>query len=295
MDQAAPAPGDRAAPAPGDQAAPAPGDQAAPAPGDQATATPRRPNRLKAYEDQDFLRSPGARSLRVLAELLEPHYRLEEEGIQDTIVFFGSARAPDLSANHPPTPDRAGLAPYYEAARELARRLTGWSDGLPGQRRFVVCTGGGPGVMEAANRGAAEADGRSIGLAISLPMEEALNAYVTSSLAFDFHYFFIRKFWFVYNAKALIFFPGGYGTMDELMEVLTLVQTGKVRKKMGIVLYGRAFWNEVLNFDALVRHGVITEEDRRLFIVVDDVDTAFQRICEFLQANYGPSLLEEEP
>ena len=255
----------------------------------------KRPNdRPKAYEDSEFLSSPQARTLRVLAELLEPRYRLEREGIEDTIVFFGSSRIqrPAEGSAHA---GLASLAPMYEAARELAHRLTEWGRDFSDERRFVICTGGGPGVMEAANQGAAEAGGRSVGFAISLPHEEQLNRYVSAELAFDFHYFFIRKFWFVYNAKALVFFPGGFGTMDELMEVLTLVQTGKVRKKMGIVLYGREFWRKAIDFDALTEYGVISPEDRDLFVIVDDVDEAFEQVCSFLTANYGPSLLEEEP
>jgi uncharacterized protein (TIGR00730 family) len=248
------------------------------------------PSGLTAFDDPEFLKSRQARTLRVLAELLEPQYRLAKEEIEDTIVFFGSSRVPgpDDDTHH------AGLAamqPYYQAARELARRLTEWR--LEG-RRFLICTGAGPGIMEAANRGAVEGGGRTIGFAINLPNNvEPPNPYVTPDLHFEFHYFFVRKFWFIYNAKALLVFPGGYGTMDELTEVLTLVQTGKVTKKMGIVLYGANFWNDVINFDALLRHGVISQEDRELFVIVDSVDEAFDRVCSFLKDNYGPSLLEE--
>ena len=248
---------------------------------------------LKAYEDLDFLRSADARVIRVIAELLGPQYRLEEKGIEDTIVFFGSSQAPpdEEQAKHV---EQERLAGYYRDARELANRLTVWSRNRPDGRQFVVCSGGGPGIMEAANRGARDAGGPSIGLGISIPVEQGINDYVTPGLAFEFHYFFVRKFWFVYNAKALVFFPGGFGTMDELMEVLTLVQTQKVRKKMGIVLYGRDFWTSVLNFDVLVAHGVISREDRELFVIADDVTDAFNRICSFLEENYGPSLLEEQ-
>ncbi len=248
---------------------------------------------LKAYEDLDFLRSADARIIRVISELLEPKYRLENQGIEDTIVFFGSSRIPrDVAqVDHP---GLAALASYYDAARELARRLTRWSIERPGERQFVVCCGGGPGIMEAVNRGAAEAGGPSIGFGVSIPFAQAINDYVPRELAFEFHYFFVRKFWFVYNAKSLVFFPGGFGTMDELMEVLTLVQTQKVRKKMGIVLYGKEYWRSVLNFDAMVAHGVISGADRELVVAVDSVDDAFARICSFLEENYGPSLLEEE-
>ena len=247
----------------------------------------------KAYEDLEFLHSGDARVIRIIAELLEPQYRLQREGIEDTIVFFGSARIPAerAGAEHP---GLARLARYYQDARELARRLTEWSIQRPGERQFVVCSGGGLGIMEAVNRGAADAGGTSIGFGISLPLEQAINAYVTPELAFEFHYFFVRKFWFVYNAKALVYFPGGFGTMDELMELLTLVQTQKVRKKMGIVLYGAEFWNSVVDFDALVSHGVISPEDRDLFVVIDGVDEAFEQICTFLTENYGPSLLADD-
>ena len=254
--------------------------------------TPQDQEPRPAYEDLDFLHSADARTIRVLAELLEPQFRLDREHVDDTIVFFGSARiAPD-----PAAASGAGLtelAPYYEAARSLAHRLTQWSQQRPDGRRFVVCSGGGPGIMEAANRGAHEAGGTSIGLGVQIPFEEKVNPYVTPKLAFQFHYFFLRKFWFVYNAKALVFFPGGYGTMDELMEVLTLVQTRKVRKKLGIVLYAGDFWRSVIDFDALARYGVISAEDLDLFVMVDDVDAAFDQICAFLEENYGPTLLQD--
>ena len=247
------------------------------------------PTPLQAFHQPDFLNSSDARVIRVLSELLEPQFRLERKGIEDTIVFFGSARA----AAQGGTAAAAQLAAAYQNARELARRLTAWSRGRPNQRQFMVCSGGGPGIMEAANRGAAEAGGESIGLGITIPEEEAMNAYVTPDLAFNFHYFFIRKFWFVYNAKALVFFPGGFGTLDELMEVLTLVQTRKVRKKMGIILFDSAFWSEVLDFQALARHGVIAPEDLDLVRTVDSVDDAFDLLRTFLEENYGPTLLWE--
>lgn len=248
---------------------------------------------LKAYEDLDFLRSADARVIRVMAELLEPQFRFERHGIEDTIVFFGSAR---ISETSPPDDDSglAHLSRYYNDARQLARRLTQWSHDRPGDREFVVSSGGGPGIMEAANRGAVEAGGPTIGLGISLPFEPATNAYLTPDLAFEFHYFFVRKFHFLYTAKAVVFFPGGFGTMDELMELLTLVQTQKVRKRMGIVLYGREYWNSILNFNAMVAHGVISPEDRELFVVADTVDEAFAQICGFLEENYGASLFEQD-
>ena len=246
----------------------------------------------KAYEDLDFLRSADARVIRVIAELLEPQFRLQRQGIEDTIVFFGSARVPERAAVA--KPELVKLAPYYENARELAHRLTEWSRQRPGGRHFVVASGGGPGIMEAANRGAAEAGGPTIGMGISIPNEPSINAYVSPELAFEFHYFFVRKFHFLYTAKAVVFFPGGFGTMDELMELLTLIQTRKVRKRMGVVLYGKAYWESVINFDAMVEYGVISAEDRDLFVLVDDVDAAFARICGFLEENYGESLLEED-
>ena len=206
-----------------------------------------------------------ARALRILAEYLEPKSRLEAEGVEDTIVFFGSARIAEDSA-------------WYAAARTLAFRLTQWSKGLDPveQRRFVVCTGGGPGIMEAANRGAADARGRNVGLTISLPHEEAGNPHVTRELSFHFHYFFMRKFWLAYMAKAVIVFPGGFGTLDELFEVLTLVQTKRMSKHMPIILFGTDYWKEVINFDALVRHGTINPEDVDLVHRTDSVDDAYE-------------------
>ena len=227
----------------------------------------------KAYRNPDFMNGKEARALRILAEYLEPESRLKAEGIEDTIVFFGSARL-------------AAGSPYYEAARELAFRLTQWSKDLgpDDQRRFVVCTGGGPGIMEAANRGASEALGRNVGLTISLPREEGVNPHVTRELAFHFHYFFMRKFWLAYMAKALIVFPGGYGTLDELFEILTLKQTKRMTKPMPIVLFGTEYWKEVINFDALVRHGTIDAADVDLVYRTDSVDEAcawlMQRLTE---------------
>ena len=214
-----------------------------------------------------------ARALRILAEYLEPKSRLEAQGVEDTIVFFGSARFPRGSV-------------WYEAARTLAFRLTQWSKALDpaAQRRFVVCTGGGPGIMEAANRGAAEAHGRNVGLTISLPREESVNAHVTPELSFHFHYFFMRKFWLAYMAKAVIVFPGGYGTLDELFEVLTLVQTKRMTKRMPIVLFGTEYWREVLNFDALVRHGTINASDVDLVHRTDSVEDAYDWLIHQLTA-----------
>ncbi|MSQ48895.1 MAG: TIGR00730 family Rossman fold protein [Betaproteobacteria bacterium] len=226
---------------------------------------------LKAYRDPAFINSKEARSLRILAEYLEPKSRLEQEGVEDTIVFFGSARLKEDSI-------------WCQAARTLAFRLTQWSKGLAttAQRRFVVCTGGGPGIMAAANRGASEAQGRNVGLTISLPREESVNPHVTRELSFHFHYFFMRKFWLAYMAKAVIVFPGGYGTLDELFEVLTLVQTKRMTKHLPIVLFGTSYWNEVINFDALVRHGTINAEDVNLVHRTDSVDDAYDWIVRQL-------------
>src|SRR6516164_674124 len=228
--------------------------------------------RPKAYEDSRFLQSRDARALRILAEYLEPLHRFQRHNVQDTIVFMGSARLSSEEAARAAltAAERAGsgieaaqtalrLSIYYEAARELARRLTAWSKNLDRQeRRFVVCTGGGPGIMEAANRGASEAKGLNVGLTISIPEDEFDNPYISRELHFYFHYFFMRKFWFVYLAKAVVLFPGGYGTLDELFEILTLVQTHKMKKRMPIVLFGAKYWNDIVNFDALVKYGTIS-------------------------------------
>jgi len=240
------------------------------------------PHRLVAYKNNEFLDSPAARSLRILSEYLEPLDHFRRERIRDTIVFFGSAR---IAEDGP-------LGKYYRDARELARRLTEWSDGFVNiARRFVVCSGGGPGIMEAANRGASDANGKTIGLNIGLPFEQLPNPYITPELSFEFHYFFMRKFWFAYLAKAIVVFPGGYGSIDELMEVLTLVQTRKLNKKIIIVLYGSKFWKEVINFDALVRHGTISPEDVNLFEFADDTDSALRILQEGLMKHH----LQPEP
>jgi uncharacterized protein (TIGR00730 family) len=259
--------------------------------------TPRPPSRRpKAYQDTRFLESRDARALRILAEYLEPLFRFHRYNVEDTIVFMGSARilsqegASAALAEAERTGDgidRARLALdlsiYYEAARELARRLTEWSKGLSQQeRRFVVCTGGGPGIMEAANRGASEARGLNVGLTISIPNEEFDNPYVSRELHFHFHYFFMRKFWFVYLAKAVVLFPGGFGTLDELFEILTLVQTRKMRKRVPIVLFGGKYWDEVVNFDALVKYGTISPQDIGLFHRTESVEEAYEIIIKGL-------------
>ncbi len=236
------------------------------------------PNRRpKAYKNEAFLDSADARPLRILSEYLEPLAHFRKHKIRDTVVFFGSAR---LTEDGP-------LGRYYRDARTLARMVTEWSNSLENSsRRFVVCTGGGPGIMEAANRGAQDANGKSIGLNIGLPFEQWPNPWVTPELSFEFHYFFMRKFWFAYLAKALVVFPGGFGTLDELTELLTLAQTEKLAKKIIIVLYGKSFWDEVLNFQALVRHGMISEQDLRLFDYADDPETAMRILREGLTKYY---------
>jgi uncharacterized protein (TIGR00730 family) len=254
-------------------------------------------NPPRAYRDPEFMNSPEARSLRILAEYIEPEDRFEEFNIKDTILVFGSARLlPRDEAEKRLAAAEAGggdlarakadlkMSRYYEDTRELAFRLTEWSKNLKDSgRRFVICSGGGPGIMEAANRGASEAKGDNIGLGISLPMEQGINPYVTRKLAFEFHYFFTRKFWFLYLAKAMIIMPGGFGTLDELFEGLTLIQTGKMEKKMPIILYGKEFWERVVDLHALVEFGTISRKDLDLFEVIDSVDDAFEMITRKLE------------
>ncbi len=254
---------------------------------------------LKAYDNPAFLTSPEGRLVRVMCEMTEPNGRLRRQHIENTLVFFGSARLkpldvaqqelaaieneirlkPALTREQKDRLDRARkavtTAPYYEKARELARELTQWSQSIPDPaKRFPVCTGGGPGIMEAANRGAKEAGGPSLGLGISLPHEQAMNPYCTAELSFEFHYFFVRKYWFFYLAKALIAFPGGYGTMDELFEMLTLIQTRKTKKYVPVVLFGAEFWNPLISWDQMIDWGVIDEQDLSLFKICDSVREA---------------------
>ncbi len=229
--------------------------------------SPHNPQRQVAYLNPEFLNSPDARAIRILAEFLEPLAHFRREKVRDTVVFFGSARVQEDGP----------LARYYNEARMLARMLTEWADQFTNSTyRFVVCSGGGPGIMEAANRGAHEAKGKTVGLNIGLPFEQFPNPYITPELSFEFHYFFMRKFWFAYLAKALVVFPGGFGTMDELMELLTLSQTEKLAKKMTIVLYGSTYWKEIINFDALVKYEMIGPEDLNLFQYADDPVSAFE-------------------
>ena len=250
----------------------------------------------KAYRNEAFLNSRDGRALRILAEYLEPKSRFDRENVDDTIVFMGSART--LSREHAEAALKKAqaeggdisaaqmalkMSAYYEAARALAHRLTLWSKSLDSiEKRFVVCTGGGPGIMEAANRGASEAQGLNVGLTISLPNEQFDNPYITRGLSVHFHYFFMRKFWFYYLAKAVIVCPGGYGTLDELFELLTLVQTRKMTKPMPIVLFGTEYWREVINFDALVKHGMINAADVSLVYRTDSVDDAYDFLVKQL-------------
>jgi uncharacterized protein (TIGR00730 family) len=234
-----------------------------------------------AYKNEDFLKSPDARVVRMLSEYLEPLSHFRRQRIRDTIVFFGSAR---IREDGP-------LANYYKDARTLAEMLTKWSKTFRDRTyRYVICSGGGPGIMEAANRGAADGRGKNIGLNIGLPFEQFPNPYITRELNCEFHYFFMRKFWFAYLAKALVVFPGGFGTMDELFEILTLVQTKKLAKKITIVLYGSAFWKEIVNFDALVKYGTISAADLELFHFADTPDAAMT----ILQAALSDQVLAPE-
>ena len=250
----------------------------------------------KAYKNADFLNSPFARQIRILSEYIEPEARFEELKVKDTVVFFGSARTKSrkeakeviesarLNSIDLKVAERdLKMSRYYEDARQLSFRLTKWSKSLEcSDSRFIVCSGGGPGIMEAANRGASEAEGINIGLNISLPFEQFDNQFITSELNFEFHYFFMRKFWFLYLARAIVVFPGGFGTMDELFEVLTLIQTGKLQKPITVVLYGSDFWNDTINLDSLVKNGTIESEDLDLFEVTDTVDEAFEIITKSL-------------
>ena len=252
-----------------------------------------------AYKNLGFLNSASARTLRILAEYLEPQSRLKWQKVKDTIVFFGSARFCDAEtaerqvaeAN---TADEIRQAKrlqvssrYYEDARRLASMLAKWSMTLPPDgHRFLVCSGGGGGIMEAANRGANEAGGRSVGFNITLPHEQEPNPFITPELSFQFHYFFMRKLWFAYLAKALVVFPGGYGTLDELMELLTLVQTRKIQKPILVVIYGSDYWKRLINFDVMEEAGTISASDRRLFQFVDTPEQAFELTTKWLTENY---------
>ena len=272
----------------------------------------------KAYLDHNFLKSEDARPIRLLAEYLEPQRRFKLQNIQDTVVFFGSARihsreaAQDalesLMRTHTVGSSReveeivargrraVEWSRYYEEARELAYMLTEWSLGLDTtHHRFVVTSGGGPGIMEAANRGATEAGGKTIGLNISLPHEQGPNSYISDDLHFEFHYFFMRKFWFAYLAKALVIFPGGFGTLDEMFEILTLMQTEKLAKQIQILLYGSEYWDQVLNMKPLVEWGAIAKRDIDLLTRADTPESAFEQLKEHLtRYHLHPPVVQEK-
>jgi uncharacterized protein (TIGR00730 family) len=272
-------------------------------------------NKLKsaplAYQNEPFLNSSDGRILRIMSEYVEPLARFRKEQIQDTVVFFGSARFHDQHDAQaalataqsqlkrdgdamPPELKNAevevDMARYYEDARRMAFLLTEWTKEIPAKRRrFVVTTGGGPGIMEAANRGAQEAGGKTIGLNINLPFEQYPNPYITPSLNFEFHYFFMRKFWFAYLAKALVIFPGGFGTLDELFEILTLAQTHKLAKKILVVIYGSEYWSRVVNFQAMLQAHVISPEDLDLFKFADSPEEGFEFLRDGLRKYHlGP-------
>jgi uncharacterized protein (TIGR00730 family) len=269
-----------------------------------------------AYHDLDFLETSDARPIRILAEYLDPLRRFRNENIQDTVVFFGSARVHSRQKAEealktlqqkrgPKAADHALLlkrsrkavewSRYYEEARELAHMLTTWSLSLEEpRRRFVVCSGGGPGIMEAANRGASEAGGKTIGLNIRLPFEQGPNRYITPGLHFEFHYFFMRKFWFAYLAKALVIFPGGFGTLDEMFEILTLAQTKKLSKKLLVILYGSDYWNEVFDLKPLAEWGAISDADLDLLCRVDSAEHGFEELKKHLLAHHmAPQTTQE--
>lgn len=258
----------------------------------------------KAYSDTDFLNSPQARTLRILSEYIGPQARFNKEDVKDTIVFYGSARIPsrrsalkavnELKKYKKPGSDRVEqalidleMSRYYEDTVNLSRRMTDWAMKQEPGYRFVVCSGGGPGIMEAANKGAKLAGGKSIGLNISLPFEQNPNPYITPALNLEFHYFFMRKFWFAYLAKALVIMPGGFGTLDELFELLTLVQTKKIRKKMPIVIYDKKFWDSLLHFEEFYKKRLISKEDMKLFYIAESVDDAFEHLKTELSKLYS--------
>ncbi len=269
----------------------------------------------KSYKNQEFLNSSDARTIRILSEYLDPEARFNKHRITDTVVFFGSARLRPLELTSAKlkeleeTTDKSSpdyqkalanakrdveMSKYYEDCVQCSKRITEWLQNLDkDDKRFVVCTGGGPGIMEAANKGAYLGGGDSVGLGISLPNENHINNYVTGHLGFEFHYFFMRKFWFVYMAKVVVVFPGGFGTMDELFEVLTLVQTTKIRKDILIILYDDKFWKNIFNFEGLADAGMISHEDLNLIKFASSVDEVFEYTTEYLSRKFYKRLNEE--
>ncbi|KAB2926397.1 MAG: LOG family protein [Bacteroidetes bacterium] len=273
----------------------------------------KRPKLLKApkaYKNPGFLGSRDARPLRILSEFLEPLSRFNYYDVKDTVVFFGSARIKPRKETvkalrelaRKGTGDRVHskkyhqellnaeiaveMSRYYEDATELSRLVTQWSKRRRVKNRLLVCSGGGPGIMEAANKGAMLAKGESIGLNISLPFEQYPNQFITPKFNFEFHYFFMRKLWFMYLAKGLVAFPGGFGTLDEFFELLTLLQTQKVGKKMTVILYGKTFWSKIIDFRALVKYGMISAEDLELFAFADTPKEAFRILTASIKQNY---------
>src|SRR3954463_10388384 len=270
-----------------------------------------------AYLDPAFLESEEGRPVRILAEYLDPLKRFKDQKIQDTVVFFGSARVDsreraeralrtlrargvrDADAHYESELKKSRKAVewarYYEEARELARLLTAWTQTLQSDtHRFVVTSGGGPGIMEAANRGAREGGGKTIGLNIRLPFEQGANPYITDGLQFEFHYFFMRKFWFAYLSKALVIFPGGFGTLDELFEILTLAQTDKLSKKIEVLLYGREYWEAILNLKPMADWGAIAEQDLDLLHYADTPADAFEQLRNHLSEHHLDAPSEQE-
>lgn len=270
----------------------------------------------KAYENARFLHSAHARSLRILAEYLEPQSRLRLQKIRSTIVFFGSARSvPEEELDmqlaklneswakernitpekiHKRTESFRRLTHYYHEAERLAAKLAAHYQQMPDPRdRHVICSGAGPGMMEAANRGAQKIGAKTVGLSISLPHEQGVNRYLEPPYTFEFHYFFMRKYWFVYLSRALVAFPGGFGTFDELFECLTLVQTQKIRRNLPIVLFGTEFWNNVINFEALIEWGVISPDDLDLFLLTDDIDEAYDYLVNRIDVSRAIETTEE--
>lgn len=274
----------------------------------------KTPKLEKFYKDSDFINNPGARPIRILSEYLGPEQKIAQQDIQNTIVFFGSARSisgkdakkelKDLKKKQtsivkPSSRDkqkltyaehRVRLAQYYDDAVELASRLTTWTkEKHQGNQTYYICSGGGPGMMEAANRGAHKAKGRSVGFNISLPFEANSNPYISPELNFEFHYFFMRKYWFAYLAKALVIFPGGFGTLDELFELLTLMQTRKMKKPIPVLIYGSDYWNKILNIPEMVKWGTISQEDLKLFHYSDSVDDAFTYLTTEIDKRFDAS------